>query len=241
MSLIINSLKAVFPDTWKRSIKQSMGFRDMESRLANLRRAGFACTGAVDVGAYSGEWARSAHKCLGCRVIAAEPQPEQRDALEQLANQVPLRLEPVALAERPGIMRFRLEETGSRLAPEADASDASVIEVSVDRLDNMLTRHPDITPNLLKVDVQGFELQVLDGAGDCLAQFEVVILEVSIIRIGPVPVFSEVIEYMERRGYRLYDFLPMYYRPLDGALWQGDAFFVRNDSKLVSSSAWQGA
>jgi hypothetical protein len=30
----------------------------------------------------------------------------------------------------------------------------------------------------------------------------------------------------------------MYYRPLDNALWQGDAFFVRNDSKLVSSLSW---
>jgi hypothetical protein len=45
-------------------------------------------------------------------------------------------------------------------------------------------------------------------------------------------------QYMDRWGYRLYDFLPMYYRPLDNALWQGDAFFVRNDSQLVSSLSW---
>lgn len=40
------------------------------------------------------------------------------------------------------------------------------------------------------------------------------------------------------KGYRLYDFLPMYYHPLDNALWQGYAFFVRNDSKLISSMCW---
>ena len=90
----------------------------------------------------------------------------------------------------------------------------------------------------MKVDVQGFELDVLEGASDVLDQFEVIVLEVSIIRIGKVPTFYEVMQYMHAKGYRLYDFLPMYYRPLDNALWQGDAIFVRNDSSLVSSLQW---
>lgn len=211
----------------------------MESRLVNLRRAGFACTGAVDVGAYAGDWALTAHACFDCPVIAAEPQPKQRDVLEKMGRRMPLRVEAIALADRPGVMRFRLEETNSRLVLDSEATDASIIEVPVDRLDHMLLRHADIQPNLLKVDVQGSELQVLDGAGDKLHQFEVVILEVSLIRIGPVALFSDVIDYMGHRGYRLYDFLPMYYRPLDGALYQGDAFFSRDDSSLVSSLDWQ--
>lgn len=239
MSFVLDRLKSALPNRWKRYIKRSMGFHDMESRLANLVRAGFTCTGAVDVGAYAGEWAHAAHRCFGCTVIAVEPQPGQRECLDDLSRSIPLRLEKVALSSRPGTMRFRLEETGSRLAWDSEVADASLIEVPVDRLDHLLARHSDLTPNLLKADVQGFELQVLEGAGDRLGQFEAVILEVSIIRIGPVPVFSEVIEYMARRDYRLYDFLPMYYRPLDGALWQGDAFFVRNDSPLVSSMQWQ--
>jgi len=79
----------------------------------------------------------------------------------------------------------------------------------------------------------------LEGADDLLQQFEVIILEVSVIRIGPVPTFFEVMQYMDRKGYRLYDFLPMYYRPLDNALWQGDAFFVRNNPTLVASLSWE--
>lgn len=104
----------------------------------------------------------------------------------------------------------------------------------ISTLQKVLAEHDDHY-NLLKVDVQGFELDVLEGAADILPQFEVIILEVSIIRIGPVPTFYDVMQYMDSKGYRLYDFLPMYYRPLDNALWQGDAFFVRNDSSLVSS------
>jgi hypothetical protein len=43
---------------------------------------------------------------------------------------------------------------------------------------------------------------------------------------------------MEARAYRLYDVLPQYYRPLDGALWQMDVFYVRHDSALVASRRW---
>ncbi len=60
----------------------------------------------------------------------------------------------------------------------------------------------------------------------------------TMVRIGPIPTLFEVMQYMDGKGHRLYDFLPMYYSPLDNALWQGDAFFVRNDSKLVASLIW---
>lgn len=159
-----------------------------------------------------------------------EPLPSQRPVLEAL----PYRLETCALSDAPGTTRFVVEETNSRIASHLDVG---AIEVPVDSLKAVLCRQP-CRPNLLKVDVQGFELHVLRGAGDRLRDFEVVILEVSIIRIGPVPIFAEVLEFMAQRGFRLYDFLPMYYRPLDGALWQGDAFFVREDSRLVASLDW---
>jgi hypothetical protein len=51
-------------------------------------------------------------------------------------------------------------------------------------------------------------------------------------------VFREVMDFMADRGYRLYDIIPMYWRPRDGALWQCDAFFVRDDSPLVASESW---
>lgn len=234
----LSLVKRALPKRWKQRVKHAMGFQDMETRLANLARAGFRCTGAVDVGAYAGDWARLAHGTWGCPVLAFEPLPQQQPVLQALARRMPLTLEAVALADEPGRLSFYADETNSRLADPQDTGTGARIEVPVERLDQALARHPALRPNLLKADVQGSELKVLAGAGSELARFEVVILEVSLIRIGPVPVFAEVIEFMAARGYRLYDFLPMYYRPRDGALWQGDAFFVRDDSPLVASRSW---
>lgn len=241
MSQVLSLLKRSLPRAWKRRLKIAMGFHDMGTRLANLRRAGFSCTGAVDVGAYVGDWGGMAHSVWGCPVLAVEPNPEPLPALRRAAASMPMIIEPVALSDSAGQLRFHLDDTNSRLAsPSGEAEPAGPsMEVQVVRLDELLDRHPAFQPNLLKADVQGFELQVLRGAGTQLHRFEVIVLEVSIIRIGPVPVFQEVVAFMDERGYRLYDFLPMYYRPLDGALWQGDAFFVRNDSPLVASLAWR--
>ena len=237
---MLNLLKQLLPERFKRQIKHSMGFQDMETRLRNLKRSGFKCSGAVDVGAYAGEWALQANDIFFCPVIMIEPQPNQRDKLLSLAKKLPFELESIGLSKEQGILKFFLQETNSRIAIDNELKNSTLptINVPVDRLDLMLKRHTSHCHNLLKIDVQGFELDVLMGAGASLSQFEVVILEVSIIRIGPVPIFSEVLNFMASCGYRLYDFLPMYYRPLDGSLWQGDAFFVRNDSKLVENNRW---
>ena len=63
-------------------------------------------------------------------------------------------------------------------------------------------------------------------------------LEVSVIRIGPVPVFREVDAFMAGQSSVFYDVIPQYYRPRDAALWQMDAFYVREDPPLIASISW---
>jgi FkbM family methyltransferase len=233
-------LKKLVPKSWKRALKLFIGFKTMESRLQNLCHAGFKCTGAIDVGAYHGEWSKGLRSVWDAPLIGVEPQPSCTPFLERFARSAggaPIHLEQCALGRESGSVEFLLEETNSRIAPAGHAAGTPVIQVPVKTLGEIILRYPEYF-NLLKADVQGFELDVLEGAGDFLQQFEVIILEVSIIRIGPVPTFLEVMQYMDSRRYRLYDFLPMYYRLRDNALWQGDAFFVRNDSQLVSSLSW---
>jgi FkbM family methyltransferase len=234
-------IKKLLPKSLKSSLKDSMGYKTMENRLQNLAHAGFQCTGAIDVGAYHGEWSKGLRAVWSVPLIMVEPQPPCKPFLLSLASSFganSVHIEQCALSKEAGSVEFLLEETNSRMAPSGNAVGLPAIKVPVKTLREMILQYAEKF-NLLKADVQGFELDVLEGAGDLLQQFEVIILEVSVIRIGPVPTFFEVMQYMDLKGFRLYDFLPMYYRPLDNALWQGDAFFVRNDSSLVSSLAWK--
>jgi FkbM family methyltransferase len=236
--IVLRLLKRILPPSTKRRAKLAMGFQDMETRLRNLARAGFRCTGAVDVGAFEGDWARLANDVFACPVLMCEPLPDKRDALRSLAGQRKGQFEAVALSTEAGTATFYSQETNSHLAHGHAREGVATVEVAKDRLDNVLRRHPEFRPNLLKVDVQGLELDVLRGAGERLADFEVIVMEVSIIPMGDARPFRESIEFMAQHGYELYDFLPMYYRPLDGALWQGDAFFVRRGSALIASRAY---
>jgi FkbM family methyltransferase len=88
-------------------------------------------------------------------------------------------------------------------------------------------------PYLVKIDTQGFELEVLRGAAAVLTQTEIVILEVSFFRLFTSnPIFSEVVAFMVEAGFELYDFLGSSTRPLDGALVQADVVFAQRNGML---------
>ena len=92
-----------------------------------------------------------------------------------------------------------------------------------------LCRERDLQgPFLIKVDVQGAELDALEGATQILEHTEYIILEVSLFKFfinGPQ--FYDVIVFMKERGFVVYDMLGYNYRLLDGAMSQADLVFVK--------------
>jgi FkbM family methyltransferase len=233
-------LAKVFSHTLRQRIKRKLFVvQDMTARLKNLRRAGFHPTGVIDGGAYQGDWTLevwAVWPAVQCAIV--EPLQARQTELQAYAQRVRGSfVVPKALAASDGIARFSLNETNSGIVEQFTAG--NTIDVCCTTLNTLLNEHPSFNPNFLKLDLQGHELPALKGAGKRLQQFEVILLEVSVIRIGEVPSFSEMDQFMISQGFRVYDVIPQYYRPLDGALWQMDVFFVRNDSLLVSSREWQ--
>ena len=88
-------------------------------------------------------------------------------------------------------------------------------------------------PYLIKVDVQGAELDVLGGAIETLNETELVILEVSMFEFMlNSPQFYDVVAYMKNLGFVVYDIFGEHYRPLDGALGQIDIAFVKENGRF---------
>lgn len=235
-------LKSILPHEFRQSLKRKIfHVNDMKSRLANLKRAGFHCTGAIDGGAFEGDWTRlfwSAFPDIPC--VLVEPLPEKQRALAEVAARVPESLHvSAALGKEPGIARFRTRETNSGVVmEEVESGRMDLLTVEMTTLDVILEQTRTFQPNLLKLDLQGFEMECMKGCRDLATRFEVIILEMSILPIGSVPSFRDVNRFLEEAGFRLYDILPQYYRPLDGALWQCDAFYVREGSALIQSLEW---
>jgi hypothetical protein len=94
-------------------------------------------------------------------------------------------------------------------------------------------------PELIKADVQGFELEVLRGAKRCLESTQLLLLEVSYRRIyRDLPLAHEVIAFAGDAGFRIYDICTYAGRPSDGELTQSDILFARESSPLFANEAW---
>ena len=86
-------------------------------------------------------------------------------------------------------------------------------------------------PFLIKVDVQGAELDALRGASKILQQTDLIVLEVVLFDyFEGGNKFLDVISFMSERGFVVYDIFGMHYRLLDGALSQVDISFVAEGS-----------
>ena len=66
-------------------------------------------------------------------------------------------------------------------------------------------------PDFIKIDVQGAELDVLEGGKECLKHATMVLLEVSLHRYNAgAPLFAEVVRYMDDHGFEAIDILEMH-------------------------------
>lgn len=199
----------------------------------------------VDVGAAQGRWSRAV-SCIWphARYILVDPLAENEAALQRVCTELENGSFVIAAAaDQAASATLHVGEAldGSSLLtgrdPSYEACTRSVTTTTVDTL----RRDLDFAgPILLKADVQGAELKVLLGAQDTLASTELVVLEVLLFDFygGQGAQLAEVVSYMHDQGFVIWDLFDPGYRPLDNALCQIDAVFVRDDSLLRISHLW---
>jgi FkbM family methyltransferase len=214
----------------------------MERGLVRLRSAGFSPESAIDVGAYRGEWTllcKAVFPHAGVLMVEAPPhlEPSLRDLARGLAD---VHARVVLLGARAcESVPFFLDQTGSRVATGDESGSLPTLLLPMSTLEDVATEAGFSTPQLLKLDVQGHELDVLRGAQRLLRSVEVVIMKVNLLPILPgAPLVDDVVAFMREQGYQLYDVCGFIERSLDRAPWQMDVVFVRRDSALVASSSW---
>lgn len=221
-----------------------MGVPAAAIRLENLAALNFNPSHVIDVGAFRGDWSRTIKEYFpDAAILLVEPQRQMQAHLREFTQlHTDCELESVLLGASSSQQYFATQQSNSRVVREEDLhlfKEDEIEKREITTLDDLVASTPfaDST-SLLKIDAQGYENEILKGATSLLGQVEVIQLEVSVIQIGPCPSFLEIINGMSAAGFRLYDLFDPNYRRLDGALWQIDCLFVRNDSELVSSRQW---
>lgn len=107
---------------------------------------------------------------------------------------------------------------------------AGTVAVELRTLDELVGAMPPSEVGsrfLLKLDTQGFDMEVLSGATSVLSRVQIVVTEVSLRPIYQgAPLFPEVLEFMSTKGFRLSGFFPVS-RSEDMSIIESDSVFVR--------------
>lgn len=211
----------------------------MDGLLENARRNGFAPRTIIDIGAYIGEWSGMAGAIFpDARIFMFDGNPANQAALEAttraLGGRARMAIQLLGSDVRDDVKFYQMG-TGSSVLEELTEFRRNELSLSMRPLDDVLRPDGVSGPALLKVDVQGFELDVLRGAEETLAKVEFVILETSLLEFNKgAPLMSEVVAFMKARDFVSYDFCGQARRQTDHALHQTDIAFVRADSALRS-------
>jgi FkbM family methyltransferase len=125
----------------------------------------------IDIGANAGVYTVLSSADIGASTIAVEPIPDTFSLLLQNINingvQEKVTLYNIALGRQAGKLSFtkNLDTVNHVVAAGDDTTD--VVEVDVKMLDELCRNR---APALIKIDVEGFESEVLEGAAGVLQQ-----------------------------------------------------------------------
>jgi hypothetical protein len=102
------------------------------------------------------------------------------------------------------------------------------VTVKVERLDDVLAPLPVKAPVMLKLDVQGFEMEVLKGAPRILAMSDTVVAEVAFQPLYEgQPLFDDLYAALRCHGFVYRGNLDQNLSKVDGRILEADALFAR--------------
>jgi len=167
----------------------------------------------VDVGANVGFYSILAGGVVGGSCVALEPVPQTferlRENLELNDLHDIVRAQNLGVGSQPGTLRFTSTGGANNHVLASDSEDSS-IPVTVTSLDDLLADEED-GPTIIKIDVEGWEAEVIRGAAEVLD------------RSDPMALIIELCD-GERYGFdedeideslRAYGFAPVIYNPLE--------------------------
>ena len=218
-----------------------------ETPALALRLCGVAEPVVVDGGAHKGSFVDAVRKLSpGARFLCFEPDPRLAAGLQEKFSGNPnVRVSRSALGSTCGsaILNINRSRANNSLVSSGGETTGTLaklmttverIEVDVTTLDEALSRAGLATCDILKLDLQGHDLQALIGAAHALQSARVVIVEV-----WYAPVYNGAVTYLEifdhlcKAGFAIYSLAGLHYSTTDRLLWS-DAVFLRTDSPLLA-------
>ncbi|GEM_PF-1334595 len=220
--------------------KKLMGRGGPVAALARLSQYSDRHGAVLDVGVNRGTIAlHLARLYVDLPIHLIEPIPAQCRYLEERFARFPdLKVHQLALSDRNGSAAFHVADhigssslftnSGDEAARHSTHAVAETITVELARLDDWCAAQGISQVSCMKIDAQGSEFSILQGAERLLSEqaIDMLMLEwFALPHYDGVPLLDEILGLMRSHGYWLYDIFPSK-RLKNGQLRFGDAVFV---------------
>ncbi|MBI3429118.1 MAG: FkbM family methyltransferase [Actinobacteria bacterium] len=190
---------------------------EIEVLLSLKESVGLSRIVALDVGANRGSWT-STLKLLDpfSEIHAFEPSSATFEVLKlNLQNLDDVYLYPIALGNLEGkgslFSNFETSPLASlsmRRLEHQDIVFSNTEEIDVTTLDSWIMQNPDFEPNILKIDVEGHELEVLQGGLSLLPQIRIIQFEFGGTDIDSKVFFQDFWYFFLPRNFKIYRLTP---------------------------------
>jgi FkbM family methyltransferase len=204
-----------------------------EQTLRRLAALGFAPEVIYDIGAFYGYWTKSAKKVFpAAQYVLFEANADNAAKLTDSGERFFIAaLTADEGAEKTFYLPKHAVGTGASFYREQSehytGDNLRAVTVTTRRLDALVAEHGLPAPDLIKLDVQGAELDVLAGARDMLAHTSALIAELSLLAHNErAPLIADVIGGIDRLGFRCADICDVL-KGADGGVMQVDMLFVK--------------
>ncbi len=195
----------------------------------------------VDVGANKGQFALLARKCYpNANIFSFEPLSKPHKRLKKLfANDNKIKIFNFAIGpeNRSQIIHvsksddssslLEITELQNKIFPGTDELNKEEIKVTV--LNDLIFESEIKNPALLKLDVQGFEYEALQGCYELINLFDAIYCECSFLELyKDQKLADQIIAYLNKIGFKLDGFYNSTY-DINGYSIQSDLFFKKKN------------
>ncbi|MEM9680546.1 MAG: FkbM family methyltransferase, partial [Bacteroidota bacterium] len=170
------------------------GIGRMDLLLGRLKDLGLTCNSIFDVGANKGHWSLMAKTYYpDSNFVLIEPLEELSADLKRFCDQNEnSRYFMVGVGSKEDVLTLTIWDdlAGSSFLPKADQdllNSGKQRPITIKTIDGLIKEHNLSIPELIKLDIQGFELEALKGATSLFGKTEVFILEVSMFKPDDLP------------------------------------------------------
>ena len=207
----------------------------LEVFFDNIKEMGFSPKHIIDVGANHGTWTRETLKYFpNAYYTLIEPQEWLKPSLQDILDtNSKVSFNAVGAGDKSGSFMFTIVNRDDSCSfryteEEAKAGGFKQVEIPVVTLNEIVAKNTSLPfPDMIKIDAEGLDINVLEGASDLMGETEIFLVEAAVFCKKFDNNLLKIVSFMDDKGYSLFEITDLN-RPFQPqVLWLVELAFIK--------------